>query len=67
MVGPLALFAGGDEFSTVSAQVDLFDSNSGLWSQQSLSQARRGLAATSLGQRAFFAGGLLSGVSESSR
>lgn len=66
VVGPLALFAGGDEFSTVSAQVDLFDSNSGLWSQQSLSQARRGLAATSLGQRAFFAGGLLSGVSESS-
>jgi hypothetical protein len=38
--------------------VDLYDSGTGLWSTAQLSQARRDLAATSVGTVAIFAGGI---------
>jgi hypothetical protein len=37
--------------------VDLYDSGTGRWSTAQLSQARRGLSATSVGTVAIFAGG----------
>ena len=40
-----------------SAVVDMFDSGTGRWSTAQLSQARRGLAATSVGTVSFFVGG----------
>jgi hypothetical protein len=68
-VGSVALFAGGRclggpgcvgstaEISGFSPVVDLYDAASGQWSTASLSQARHGLAATSVGSLALFAGG----------
>ena len=41
--------------------VDLYDSGTGRWSMARLSQARSGLAATSVGTVAFFAGGTSKG------
>jgi hypothetical protein len=52
-----AFFAGG----VLSNVVDIFDSLSGMWNTTTLSQARWYLAATSLGNLAFFGGGLTGG------
>ncbi len=41
--------------------VDLYDSGTGRWSMAQLSQARSGLAATSVGTVAIFAGGTSKG------
>lgn len=38
--------------------VDLFDSSTGKWSTAQLSVVRQGLAATSVGKTAIFAGGI---------
>ncbi len=46
--------ATADAYSDV---VDLYDSGTGRWSTAQLSQARSGLAATSVGTVAIFAGG----------
>ena len=46
--------AGYNEYSNA---VDLYNSASGTWSTAQLSVARWGLAATSVGNVAFFAGG----------
>ena len=47
--------AGYNEYSNA---VDLYNSASGTWSTAQLSVARYGLAATSVGNVAFFAGGV---------
>ena len=47
-----ATAGGGD-----SNVVDLYDSGTGRWSTAQLSQARNGLAATSVGTVSFFVGG----------
>jgi hypothetical protein len=52
-----ALFGGGYKGSGSSNVVDIFDSLSGMWNTTTLSQARSHLAATSLGNLAFFGGG----------
>src|SRR5205823_1567599 len=57
-----AIFAGGhtaDQFGGSNA-VDVFDASTGQWSTAALSQGRRQLAATSVGNVALFAGGLAS-------
>jgi hypothetical protein len=62
-VGNLAIFAGGneDDSQTIdyndSNAVDIYNSTNNTWSTAALSQAREGLAATSVGNLAFFAGG----------
>ncbi len=66
-VGNLAIFAGGLVYyyptgsvspsSTESDVVDLYNSATGTWSTARLSVARYNLAATSVGNLAFFAGG----------
>src|SRR5206468_3798820 len=56
-VGNLAMFAGGSVGNSSTANVDIYNDSTGQWSTASLSQARMGLAATSLGHLAFFAGG----------
>jgi hypothetical protein len=57
-----ALFAGGQKpkgsnKNQPSNVVDIFDSLNGMWNTTTLSQARSHLAATSLGNLAFFGGG----------
>ena len=47
----------------VSNAVDLYNSASGTWSTAQLSVARRYLAATSVGNVAFFAGGYIGNCS----
>ncbi len=42
---------------SLSNVVDLYDSGTGRWSTAQLSQARNGLAATSVGTVSFFVGG----------
>jgi hypothetical protein len=51
-----ALFGGGwlGSIRKQSNVVDIFDSLSGMWNTTTLSQARADLAATSLGNLAFF-------------
>lgn len=62
-VGPKAIFAGGEcpdiVFGTVNPTnvVDIFDAGTGQWSTATLSYARSKLAAASVGNKAFFAGG----------
>ena len=62
-VGTKAIFAGGYGFSnstgsfTLSAVVDTYDAATDTWSTTMLSEARRLLAATSVGRKALFAGG----------
>jgi hypothetical protein len=48
------MLATADDYSNV---VDLYDSGTGRWWTAQLSQARSGLAATSVGTVAIFAGG----------
>ncbi len=54
------MLATADDCSNV---VDLYDSGTGRWWTAQLSQARSGLAATSVGTVAIFAGGLGKGFS----
>ncbi len=61
-VGNDAIFAGGEVNNpsggyTYSAVVDIYNSSTGQWSTSKLSQARGGLAATTVGDEAIFAGG----------
>ena len=64
-VGSKALFAGGDSgwvsgcivYFEPSDVVDIYDTATDLWTTATLSQARTGLAATSVGSKAMFAGG----------
>ena len=49
---------GGSSSSSYSDAVDLYNSASGTWSTAQLSVARFGLAATSVGNVAIFAGGI---------
>jgi hypothetical protein len=57
-----ALFGGGYNGSDPSNVVDIFDSLIGMWNTTTtLSQPRRSLAATSLGNLAFFGGGNTTG------
>jgi len=61
-VGNLAIFAGGETAatnlaSTVTNAVDFYDAIDGKWFTGSLSQARSGIAAASVGDLALFAGG----------
>ena len=63
-VGSKALFAGGYSYATpygegaASAVVDLYDVSSSTWSVANLSLARGALAATSVGSKALFGGGV---------
>jgi hypothetical protein len=52
--GHYCTFSGGDYESDV---VDIYDTDTGLWSTARLSQARESLAATTVGNKALFAGG----------
>jgi len=61
-VGGKAIFAGGivnlqANQSSYSNTVDIFDSATGLWTTSSLSHGRGYIAATSVGNKAMFAGG----------
>ena len=69
--GIWAIFAGGFIASTdcpscllniPSNAVDMYNSATGVWTRSNLSQARGGLAATSVGNVAFFAGGFATGA-----
>jgi hypothetical protein len=55
----MRLTAGED--TALSSAVDLYDSSSGQWSTALLSVNRSGLAATSVGKVAIFAGGFMLG------
>ena len=60
--GNKVLFAGGvlsigDIFDSQTSVVDIYDASSGSWSTAQLSEARYGIAATSTGDKAIFAGG----------
>ncbi len=62
-VGTKAIFAGGykgtaDLADQLSDVVDIYDATTELWTTTTLSQSRDGLAATTAGDQAFFAGGL---------
>jgi hypothetical protein len=65
VVGDLAIFAGGasgstpgiPSYSILSDVVDIYDASTGGWSTAALSEARAGIAATTVGQRVLFAGG----------
>ncbi|MFT5289260.1 MAG: hypothetical protein ACI82F_001321 [Planctomycetota bacterium] len=61
-VGTLALFAGGTDFSQPTSKVDIYDSNTGVWSTASLSQARSlgPDSAATVGSLTFFFGGVVS-------
>ncbi len=56
-MGSKALFGGGTN-GFDSNIIDIYDSASGLWSIATLSQARSGLAAASVGSKVLFAGGI---------
>ncbi len=56
-MGTKAIFAGGYSSSGYSNVVDIYDASTGQWSTATLSQARDGLAATTVGTEAIFAGG----------
>ena len=56
-VGNKAFFAGGAHASGYSNVVDIYDTDTGLWSTDTLSQGRYYLSATSVGNKAIFAGG----------
>ena len=62
-VGSLALFAGGHDAGTMSSVVDVYDASVGkpdnpaAWSTVSLSVARPGLSAVTVGSKVLFAGG----------
>jgi len=62
-VGYVALFGGGiyhnssDDDDQLSNVVDIFDTKTNVWSTASLSVARYGMATTTIGNIAFFAGG----------
>jgi len=60
-IGDLAIFAGGHDFNTALADVDIYDDSTGLWSTATLSLARGfgPQSAVAVGTRAYFAGGLL--------
>ena len=65
-VGNKVLFAGGRvDVAGASNVVDIYDSDTGLWSTATLSQARWGVSATTVGTKALFAGGYLGGASSS--
>jgi hypothetical protein len=78
-VGTTALFAGGAsgqgcnqncdrDDGVQSSRVDVYNATDGTWSTSALSEARSYLAATTLGTKAFFAGGDISGgLRESSK
>jgi hypothetical protein len=67
-VGDLARFAGGAHSSVAeSAVVDEFDSRTRSGSTATLSQTRCSLAATTVGQKAIFAGGTFDGLGNPSR
>jgi hypothetical protein len=67
-VGNLAFFAGGGTFANggqiggYSSLVDIYNASSNTWTTASLSQPRRELTATSVGDLALFAGGLSVGA-----
>jgi hypothetical protein len=59
-VGPYALFGGGCTtagYDDTTNRLDIYDSTTGLWTTDSLSVPRSSLAATTVGNMAFFAGG----------
>jgi hypothetical protein len=56
-VGDLAFFAGGLDWQTSSAAVDIYDSAADSWTQASLVVPRSHLAATAVGPYLLFAGG----------
>ena len=57
-IGTKVLFAGGTGSQGLSsANVDIYDYATGVWSQATLSQARVNLAAAAAGSKALFAGG----------
>ena len=58
-VGDLALFAGGDDGTQRSVEVNIYDASTGSWNSAALSVGRDLLAATSVGTIALFAGGRL--------
>jgi hypothetical protein len=69
--GTWAIFAGGNiappdcpgcMLNIPSNAVDMYNSATGVWMRSNLSQARGGLAATSVGNVAFFAGGFVGNV-----
>lgn len=51
------MFAGGSFGSTNSATIDIYNMTSNSWTNATLSQARHGLVAITIGNLAFFAGG----------
>ena len=59
-VGDLAIFAGGHDFNTALADVDIYDCNTGVWSTASLLVARAPgpFAAVTVGSNVYIAGGL---------
>lgn len=59
------IFAGGfldQPTSVISAAVDIYDVTTGRWSTAALSQARDGMAVTTVGTKAIFAGGYFNDV-----
>src|SRR5688572_25980656 len=56
-VGDVALFGGGNNGTSASNRVDIFDVTSGTWTTATLSQARHSFSGTSVGDVALFGGG----------